>query len=429
MKNIPREDFLHYVWKTTNFLIQDLKSIDGECIEIIHSGRHNPDSGPDFLEARIRIDGQLWVGHIEIHIRASDWLRHRHQDDISYDNVILHVVFQSDIIIRRSDGSRIPCLEIGPRIRKPVLKRYFNLLKKAQWIHCESFLAKQEAVTIMQAHQNALVEKLQRRAQGLIDRLGDLKNDWPQLIFETVSWSFGLKINGEAFQALARGISWNTLNKNRENLLRLEAILFGVAGLINTDSHDPYIKDLRQEYYYQKRKHGLRELNPASWKFSRMRPVGFPTLRIAQLARLIEGSDRWDEWVTDFGIADIKKILDIHIDSGFWYTSYTFDKGNRALRKSIGPDKIRSILINAVVPLRFAFGELRKMQEYKDSALGMLEEIQPESNSIVRKWSSLGVVAENAADSQGLIELKNAWCNCHKCLKCPVGHQVLRRIN
>lgn len=427
MNNFPKEDLLHYVWRTKRFDFSALCSSEGDRLEILSFGIYNENAGPDFLEARLLVNDQLWAGQVEMHVKSSDWYKHGHETDPRYDNVILHVVYVHDKEVSRSDGSIIPCVELQELISSDVLSKYNLFQSQDKWVPCQNFISQIDSFVLLQAKQKALIEKLESRSVLLHQRLNELNGDWIQLVYEQLFRSFGLKINSEAFLSLAKSIPFQVFEKKKDQLLQIEALLFGVAGLLPASSEEAYVRELIKEFEFLKYKYRLTALNPIIWKFARLRPAGFPTIRIAQLARLIHQIDRPDELFFKAEIGEIKDALAVQIKEGYWFNHYLFNKLSDQKIKTIGEDKLDVILINSVVPLLFLYGEIHRSQPEKDKALNVLESLRPEKNAIVDKWKSLGLAAANAADSQGLLELKRSLCSNFKCLSCPIGHHIISK--
>ena len=421
-----REDFLQFIWRTRRFNHRNLFSTAGEAIEIIRPGHYNRDAGPDFQNARIKIGTTLWVGQVEIHLRSSEWKRHRHQENKAYDSVILHVVMKEDIPIYRSNGSRIPCLELRSHISRAVLSRYQYLLENISWIPCAKQVEHVAPLTIHAWLDRLLVERLEQQTRLIAQRLELNGNDWELTFYQYLARSFGLKVNMDPFEQLARNTPLLLLWKHKGSLFQIEALLFGQSGLLLDSQEEDYPKRLKREYEFLQRKYGLEPMSGVAWKFFRMRPNGFPTIRIAQFARFIYQTDHlFSKILAIQNVEEIIHLFDIKL-SGYWTNHYRFNQVAPQKKKVLGKATIQRFIINTIVPFFFLYGSLRVKERYKQLALDLLEELGPESNRIVRQWALHGVKALNAAQSQGLLQLKKNYCDRKRCLDCAIGTQLLK---
>ncbi|NNE28751.1 MAG: DUF2851 family protein [Saprospiraceae bacterium] len=422
-----KEEFLHYVWKNQRFRQNGLRTTCGKKVELIELGSLNDSDGPDFLEARIRLDGQLWVGQVEMHLNSRQWYQHGHDLDPAYDNVILHVVLEDDKPVKTSTGISIPALEIKPHLEQGLHRKYLRLISNSSWIPCQSHFSKTNAIVQRAYLDRLLVERLQRKT-ALIERvLSQYNYDWEQAFFHVLCRSFGLKKNVEAFEGLARSLPLKTLQRNRDQIAHLEALLLGQAGLLAGNFQDNYPNQLRLMFETFLIKYRLSPMDRKSWKFLRMRPGNFPTIRIAQLARLIYQSNHlFSKVLAASNEKEILNMFNLKI-SDYWKTHFVFDKVSKPSDKSLGKDSIRLIIINAIVPFLFFYGRSRSKEVYVSRAMALLGALPPEENSILKGWKKMGVEITNAFDSQALLELKNEHCDRKKCLNCPIGNQILKR--
>ena len=428
MKYKIREELLHYIWQVHAFDLNHLKTESGEEIEIISRGIANHDAGPDFLNGKIRIGDTIWAGHIELHLRSSDWKRHDHSPDPQYQNVILHVVYHADIPIQRKNKIPIPCLSLESRIHPSLLKTYEHLMNNQKWVPCEEHLEEINELTIHSTIEKMLASRLDQKASDLESQLQELNGDISLLIQQQLAWSLGLRVNGEAMKTLMQSIPFHAIQKHRSQLFQLEALLFGQSGLLPEEDDDDYITTLKREYEFLKTKFSLTPMPATYWKFHRLRPAAFPTIRIAQFAKILHTVDRLDLLLLEGKPEQIRKALTIQID-GYWKYHYTWNSPSAPRAKSIGKSKQDIILINAVVPVLWFYGTYRQQEALKDKALNILESISPEHNSIITKWKGLGINSTTAFDTQGLLQLKKHFCNHQKCLSCPIGHHLLSKSN
>ena len=419
-----KEEFLHFVWKNKLFRKSSLITSGLENIKVIHPGITNNHSGPDFFNAQIKIAGIIWAGNVEIHLRSSDWKRHRHHLDQAYDNVILHVVLENDMEILGTDGRIIPTIEM--KIDQKHYTKYNYLIHNQQWIACQDELRKVDSFRIKYWLGKVLVERLQEKTLAFKNLLDNNRNDWEESFYQGLAKSFGFKVNSLQFERLARSLPLKYLFQHKDNLLQIEALLFGQSGLLNTSLFgDDYYEKLKKEYNFFRKKFNLKPIEAHLWKFMRMRPLNFPTIRIAQFASLLYQSENMFSKVID--AKDLNELLELfHIElSPYWKDHYQFNKVSPAKDKNLGKDAQHSILINTVIPFLFMYGSVNGLEEYKNKAVAILESVPPEKNNIVRKWEQTGIKAEDAFFSQSLIQLKNKYCNKKRCLNCEIGNRII----
>ena len=421
------EDFIHYLWKVKLLDLSNLKTTDGQELNILNFGNHNHNAGPDFLNAAVKIDGTTWYGNIEIHLKASDWLKHNHQSDPAYSNVILHVVFEYDQAIHRDDMSVIPTLEIKSRIHRGAMKKYFQLMANKQWIPCQELIGAIDLLRMDFWLEKLAIERILEKAKKLqrIHEMVDL--DWDEAFYIILARSFGARVNMDAFEALAKSLPRKILLKHRDDLFQLEALLFGQAGLLFFDPKESYPKQLKAEYGFLRKKYNLNPIPTAIWKFMRMRPSNFPTIRIAQFAALLHREN-----FSLFNISDASNYKSLKNKlkaktSDYWLDHYRFDTQSKIKIKYLGEQIVDSIIINAIVPMIFLFGHVKKIESYKLRAIDILNEMKPEINAITKGWKKLGIHGNSAFHSQALIQLKNAYCDNKECLNCQIGHFLLKK--
>ncbi len=420
-----REELLHFVWRMRRFNHDQLLTTEGEPLDILQAGTHNTHAGPDFSDARIRIGDTFWAGNVEMHLLASDWHRHQHEQDASYDNVILHVVFEEDQPILRKSGERIPCLELKRRIPAKLSAQYLRLQHNEHWIPCQHQFYQVSEITRNLWLDRLLVERLEQRTASLEQRLKWNRFDWEETFYQWLGRSFGVKVNIDPFDQLVRSVSLWVLHKHKNNLFQIEALLFGQAGLLTDELKDEYPKRLREEYLFLQKKYRLTPMFGSTWKFLRMRPANFPSIRIAQLATLIYQSVHLlSKVLVVQNVAEIENMLEVQL-SNYWQTHYLFDRASAKRKKRLGKNTVHLLIINTIAPFLFFYGKYKGDQDYKDLALQLLEELRPEENSVITQWEALGVSPQSAYQSQALLQLKNEYCNQQKCLQCAVGSAVL----
>lgn len=417
MKN---EELLHYVWQYQLFDTSDLRTDDGHPLKIIKTGTPHNDSGPDFENARMVIDGIVWAGKVEIHIFASDWEKHGHQHDPAYDGVVLHVVWKNDKPIYRRDGSMLPALALNDRIPASLREKYDDLKNNRKRIPCESLFTKVSSLSKVSMIEKALAYRLQRKAEEVLQIYESVQQDLEETAYQLLMKNFGFHLNSEPFLRLARILPHRILARYKGNTEQVEALLFGLAGFLD-DPTDEYTKKLFREYRFLARKHELsgNALRRADWKFLRTRPHNFPTVRLAQVSAVLNRNG-------NFFDACIENKLQLESGvSGYWQNHYDLGKPGR---KFTGPGKesVANLRMNTLVPLLAAYYQLTGNYSYFNRALRLLEDTPPERNFITRLWDSLDMKSRSAFDSQGLIEQYNELCTKKKCLRCPVGVSILK---
>lgn len=423
---IQNEDLLHYIWKFRLYQVTDLKSTSGDSLEVISAGHHNYHAGPDFSNAKIRIGDTIWVGNVEIHIRSSDWYRHQHQLDMAYDNVILHVVANHDQSIFRTDGTEITVLEIDKLIPQAISKNYEELMAGLNWIPCEKKIKFVDENYINICLSRVLLERLEEKSELLEKLLIEVKGNWDEAFYITLARNFGFKINALPFEMLARSIPQSLLARYKDRPLQIEALIFGQAGFLDHKLNDTYPQLLRNEYRFLQIKHDLRPLDKYLWKFMRLRPHNFPSIRLAQFAALIIRSNHlFSELIHE---RDIKLIVHRFNNlkmNEYWNTHYRFDQESAFFKLTLGKEAINNILINTVAVFLFTFGLKTGSEIHQERAFMLLESLKTEHNSTIKRFHEIGVNSINAAISQALIQLKKSYCDQKKCLSCGIGVKLM----
>ena len=421
-----KENFLHYLWRMKRFDFSDLQTTEGEPITIHQFGNHNHHAGPDFLNAKIQIGTTLWAGNVEMHLNASEWIAHKHQDDAAYNNVILHVVMDEDQPVFRASGERIPCLEIKKRIPLKLVNVYQKLLHNEHWIPCQHHFFSVSELTKNLWLDRMLVERLEEKTTIIEETLNKNNGNWEETFYQFLARNFGVKVNGEPFAALAESLPLITLAKHKNNAFQVEALLFGQSGLLDKIFVDDYPNRLKKEYEFLQKKHSLVPIESVSWRFLRMRPANFPTIRIAQFATLIHQSVHLFSKILEAKkVKQIEDLFKVEL-SDYWLNHYVFDKASTARNKSLGKNAIHLLVINTIVPFLFLYGKRTAETAFKDQALTLLEEISAEKNSTIDQWKALGMQPESAYQTQALLQLKNEYCTPQRCLECGIGGAILR---
>ena len=419
------EQLLHYVWKHKIFSLKELKTTTGQQVEVIDTGLANTDAGPGFFNAKLKLDGVLWIGNIEIHERSSDWFKHGHHADTGYNSVILHIASEIDTEISRSNGERIPQIQlICP---EAVRTNYKELLETASYPPCYRIIPSLSPFTAHSWMSALQMERFEQKATLLNERLKRCQGNWEDAFFITLARNFGFGLNGDAFETWAHQLPFRAVDKHRNDLFQIEAIFFGQAGILEYSDGDGYYLRLKKEYIYLQHKFELIPMNTSLWRFLRLRPTNFPHIRIAQLACLYHRAygllSRIMETETLQGVRDILKGG----TSEYWLTHYTFGGSSPSRPKTLSNTSLDLLIINTVVTFLYAYGLHKGNPVLCARAGSFLEELKAENNYITRMWEQCGMKASNAADSQALIQLKKEYCDKKKCLYCRIGYEYLKR--
>lgn len=420
------EEFLHHIWKFKLFDQSDLKTTTGEVVEILKAGIHNFDAGPDFFNAQLKVGDTLWAGNAEIHINASDWKKHFHQQDKAYNNIVLHIVYNADEAIYRASGEAIPTIEIKERIDKKLFQNYLKFRSNTDWIPCAKQIAEVPSLVINSTLDKLLTERLERKSNAISESLKLNNNNWEETFYQHLARNFGFNTNAIPFELLAKSLPVLVLAKQKSSLLQLEAMLFGQAGMLNEHLEDKYAQALQNEYVFLKQKFKLNSIDAHLWKFLRLRPVNFPSVRIAQFANLIYHSTHlFSKIIETEDVNTLKLLLNVDV-SEYWQTHYVFEKASKLKSKHLGEESVNNIIINTVIPFLFVYGKQKDDQKYIDRALQFLEQTAGENNSIIHTWESLKLPVKTAYSTQALLQLKNEYCTHKKCLSCTIGTYLIK---
>ncbi|PHR11071.1 MAG: hypothetical protein COA40_12080 [Aequorivita sp.] len=420
-----KEDFLHYVWKFQKFDVGSFKTSNGEILHIKNKGGHNLNAGPDFFNAQIELNGQLWAGNIEIHIKSSDWYAHGHETDSAYDNVILHVVWEHDAEIYRNDGSVVPTFIIKEHVPKTTLGQYKQLFSKEnKWINCENDFNETDDFIIENWLERLYLERLQKKEKILLKELKATQNHWESLLFRMLCKNFGLKVNGDSFFSIAKSIDFSVVKKCSHERQDLEALLIGQAGLLEGEAEDWYFKTLKTRYEYLKYKFQLNNENVVVPKFFRLRPPNFPTVRLAQFAMLyFEQPKLFSKVIAARHVHEFYELFNV-TSSEYWDTHYNFGIGSLQRKKRVSKSLMDLLIINTVIPLKFCYG-MQNGKDVSEEILRLAVSISSEENTIVKKFNSLKNISTNAGQSQALLHLKSEYCEKNKCLHCAIGNAII----
>ena len=421
------EDFLHYVWLYKMFSKVDFKTTGNEHLSIIKSGLHNKNAGPDFLNAQLKIDGQTWIGNVEIHLKASDWYMHNHEKDLNYDAVILHVVWENDVAIYMKNNKPIPTLVLKNFIDETVLNKYKNLfLAPTTWLPCKNAISTVDKFIFNNWKERLFFDRLERKSEEINILLQQENNNFEAVLFQLLIKNFGLKVHGNSFLRLAQSVDYSVIKKLSFHTNQLAALLFGQAGFLEEETEDKYQKELRKEYDYLKHKFKLNHIPKNEFSFFRMRPNNFPTIRIAQLVALFhKHQNLFSKLIAIDNLEEFYEIFTVVVNP-FWQTHYNFDSISKKSSKKITTSFIDLLIINTIIPLKFLFQKSRG-EVHEEFFLVLLKKMKPEKNSIISKFSEIGVSSKNAFDTQTLLELKNNYCAPKRCLECAIGNIILKR--
>ncbi len=420
------ERLLQFIWQFQYYNRQQLVTTDDECLQIIHPGTYNTNQGPDFSGAKIKIGNTIWAGNIEIHINASDWLLHKHETDKQYKNVILHVVWHYDAPVTQSNGNKIPTLLLEPLVSAIMLGHYQTLMQSEDFVPCQIYLPVLSQIGWQSWQERLLIERLEKRAAIVFQKLNNNGNHWEEMFWQQLARNFGITVNADAFESLAQSISLSVLAKHKNQIHQLEALLLGQAGLLNNEGEDEYNLLLQREYRFLTTKYKLLQaaIKPV---FLRMRPANFPTVRLAQLAMLINKSEHLFSKMLEAETShDVVHFLNVTAND-FWHYHYRLETVSDYKPKVLGVQMAENILINTVIPVVFAYGMFHGSQLHKDKAVEWLLQTKAEQNNIIKKWQSFGVTSDNALQTQALLELKKHYCDVKKCLDCAVGNKILKQ--
>jgi hypothetical protein len=419
------EKLLHFIWQFRHYTPAVLYTTHQEKIQVIHPGMYNIHAGPDFLDARIQIGNALLAGHVEIHILSSHWYQHRHQDDDRYRNVVLHVVWLDDRPVKDASGNLLPTLELHHVVSNMLLSRYHALQQNTEFVPCQHYLPALDETGWIAWKERLMVERLQNRVAAIQEKLAATGNHWEEVTWQLIARSFGAPVNADVFEEIAESLPFSILARHRNQMHQVEALLFGQANLLEVDFTGHYPLMLQKEYFFLRSKYQLRSINgrPA---FLRMRPAGFPTIRLAQLAQLLYHSGPLFACIKEEDAPDKLRSWFTIPANDYWNNHYRFDEPAAFSPKIAGTRFADTVIINTVVPLLFSYGMMMNEELYKERALRLLAALPPEVNTVIGAWHRKGVTAINALETQALLQLKKKYCDARRCLHCSVGAKILK---
>ncbi len=421
-----KEDFLHYLWKFKKFDTLNLKTVNNEEITIVNVGQYLELAGPDFFNAQIVIGAQKWAGNVEIHIKSSDWYVHHHEKDAGYENVILHVVWEHDVAVFRSDNSEIPVLALKEYVEKATLENYQSLMTPKSWIFCEKQLKDVDEFALKNWQERLFFERLERKSQPIFDLLEQTNQDWEGVLFCLLAKNFGLNTNGEIFYKMAQSIPFSIIRKESFEVENIEALIFGTAGLLDSEKEDNYFKDLKFRYFYLLHKYQMEKVCIEPVQFFKHRPDNFPTIRLSQLANLYHSQQNLFSKINS--LSSLKSTYELFqiAASEYWQNHYQFDKESPMKQRKLSKSFIDLIVINTIIPIQFAFAKSQG-KEISEDLIQLLNEVVAEKNAIIEKFTSFGIQSKTAFETQSLLQLKNEYCNKSKCLECVIGSELMKK--
>ena len=423
-----KEEFLHYLWKYGLYNTDELFDKERNKIIVIHPGEYNRDAGPDFFNARISVGGTIWAGNVEIHTRSSHFYVHGHHNDPNFNNVILHVVAENDKRVFNAKGEEVPTTEIT--FDPSLYEKYITFVNNPYIIACQDEIKKVDSILIRHWLDSLVIERFQNKSELILKIFSETGNDWEETLYRLLTRYFGFRVNTEPFEMLATALPFRIIRKHADNRFQIEALLFGTAGMLEEGLFkealsDKYYRDLLKEFRILSAKYSLQSIHGWVWKFSRLRPANFPTVRISQLAAMLSVTGGLFSRVLEATeISQLKKVFEVTA-SDYWNDHFVFGKKSRKISKNTGSQASDIFLINAVIPLIFVYGHSRDCQEICERAFTFLEHIHGEVNTITAEWKTAGIAAESALYSQALIQLRNDYCKRRRCLDCRIGSKLI----
>lgn len=428
------EALLQYAWKHKMFPLKPLMTTDGRAVEVIDTGLQNTDAGPDFFNAKVKIGGTMWIGNVEMHEKSSAWKAHGHDSDKAYDNVVLHVATVVDADVTTSEGRRVAQLQMD--VPEEVKRNYAALLSEDRYPPFYAVIPRLDRLTVHSWMSRLLTERLERKTADIMRRVDACDGSWESALFVTMARNYGFGVNGDAFERWAMNIPLQSAAHHRDDEFQIEALFLGQAGLLSADAvperyrdgamNDDYFVRLGKEYAYLAHKFGLKPMDAGAWKFLRMRPQNFPHISISQLARLYCSRRADLSRLAECTSAEGMRALLATSVTPYWETHYTFGSTTCRSQKRLSTASLNLIIINTAVPMLFAYGRHRMDDTLCDRAFNIITQLKAENNHIVRLWQQCGLTADNAGDSQALIQLKTAYCDRKDCLRCRFGYEYLK---
>ena len=420
------EALLQTIWKYKLVGQSQFIGTKNEAIEIISIGEHNQDSGPDFFNSKLSVDGIVLAGNVEIHIKTSDWLKHKHQQNKVYDNLILHVVYEHDVELQQNLQHNVSVLELKNYIKPSLLQQYQAIEFSKQPIACGKSITTVPEFEWAMWLERLAITRIEQKTETIYQVFENYQHHYEDTLFVSLCRNFGFKINNDAFELLGKSIPFTILKKYADNSTQLEALLFGVAGFLEDTFMDAYPKLLQNEFEFLKQKHQLVSLKKELWKFSKTRPANFPTIRLSQLAFIIHKQQSLYHLLeTKTALPKLKEFFSAET-STYWQTHFKFDTLSDNSIKQLGNSAFQSIVINTIVPFLVFMGKQTTNDSYTEYALDLLTQLPAEENSKTNYYKELGIKTDNALQSQAQIHLYDNYCKPKSCLQCNVAKFLLK---
>lgn len=426
---IFNEKLLQYLWQHRLFNVHDLRTVSGEPLQIQAAGTWNTNAGPDFLNARIRVGKTLLAGNVELHLKTSDWIKHGHGKDNHYKNLILHVVYECDITNDDELPPHVPALELKGRIPGLLLERYNRLMQRGGLILCAEQLDRVTGLDWLSWKDRLLVERWQQKTALFSGWMENNQNNWAETFYYALARNFGLPVNGDAFEAVARSLPLKLISTYKHHLFKTEALLFGQAGMLEGNFREEYPSGLKEEYLFLQKKHTLQPVKPHLWRWLRMRPSAFPSLRLAEFAALIHRSSHLFSKILETETVKALREEFRVTASAYWNTHYRFDQQTHFKKKELGHNMIESLMINTICPMLAMYDRFQLSGKYLERAFQWMKTLSPENNRYTREWTKLDIANKSAWDSQALLQLTRRYCMDKRCLECVIGNKILRTGN
>lgn len=420
------EAFLHFIWKFQK-ITTELKTTSDKVVLVFFQGTHNHDAGPDFLEARVKIGDLEWNGQVEIHLKSSDWNHHQHRDNPAYNSVVLHVVWTYDREIYRADGTTIPTIELKKYVDSKLIAKYKDYLAQPNDILCHAHLKSVNHLTWISNLDQMLIRRLKKKSQRMLKVVKETHYDWEETSYRVLGRNFGFSLNAEPFQQLVENLPLKIISKHSSNLQQIEALIFGVGGFLENPV-DEYQESLKTEFVFLQKKYNLKEtLHRMHWKFGKMRPANFPTIRFAQFSAILFIHQKlFSLFVEISNVKELKKILSVN-PSAYWKQHYDFKKKLKRGSNNLGKSSFQNLIINSVAPLLAAYSIYIDQPDLMKKAVTLLEELPPESNRYTNRWTNINFSAKSAFDSQAQITLYQDFCSKKNCLNCEIGSSIFNK--
>lgn len=420
------EEFIYFVWQNKLFDLENLKTSNNQKIIVQSTGFRNSDEGPDFVNCKILIDDIQWVGAVEVHINSSDWNKHNHHTNVFYNSVVLQIVVNNDVEVFNQARQSVPTAVL--HYDKLYYERFMNIIQSKNDIHCGNFLKEVDRIYLKSWFNRLVIERFEKKSQEFLRIYNETLKSFEETFYRLLCKNFGQKVNSLPFELLAESLPYKYIAKQKDNLLQIEAMMFGQAGMLgNLDIEEEYISLLKREYTFLKQKYQLKPIDANLWKYMRMRPQAFPTIRLSILSAFFyKNQNPFEKFIEIESTKQIREMFDVSV-SDYWNTHFRFGKYTKSTIKRLGNETIDNIIVNTVCVSIFCYGIIKNNDNFKEKSIELLSSLKSEKNSIIRQFGAFGVEAKNALESQAMIELRNEYCLKNRCLKCSIGGKIIIR--